>query len=77
MEQVALIEDYQVAVFEALAKSAQTIQHGVRGPAVEEADHWHRRLLCACRERPHNSRAAENGDEVAALHVAHLPRQLA
>ena len=31
--------------FEALAKSAQTVHRRIRGPGVEDPDHWHRRLL--------------------------------
>src|SRR5215813_7276092 len=36
--------------------------------AAEESDHRHRRLLRARRERPHDRRAAEQRDELAALH---------
>src|SRR5262249_14295671 len=36
-------------------------------PAVEIPDHRHRRLLRPCRERP-RCRAAEQGDEPAAVH---------
>src|SRR5262249_4727121 len=36
---------------------------------IEEADHGHRRLLRARRERPRNCRAAEQSDELAALDV--------
>src|SRR5262249_29980951 len=35
--------------------------------AVEESDHRHRRLLCACCKRP-RSHAAEQRDELAPLH---------
>ena len=44
---------------ETLAKSAQTVHHSIRGPGVEDADHRHRRLLRARRERPRRRRAAE------------------
>ena len=37
-------------------------------PAVEQADHRHRRLLRARRERPRRCRAAEQRDELAPLH---------
>ena len=39
-------------LFQALAKSAQTVRVRVRRCGVEEPDHWHRRLLRARRERP-------------------------
>src|SRR5262249_26091486 len=35
---------------------------------VEKSDHRHRRLLRARRERPRDGRAAEQRDELAALH---------
>ena len=40
---------------------------GRRRPAAQEADHRHRRLLRARRQRPRR-RAAEQGDELAPLH---------
>jgi hypothetical protein len=45
--------------FEALAKSAQTIHHRIRGSGIEDPDHWHRRLLRARHGRPRHRRAAE------------------
>jgi len=57
---------HKAVVFEALAKSAQTVQHRVRGPAVEKPDHRHRGLLRARRKRPQR-RAAEQRDEVAPI----------
>jgi hypothetical protein len=36
------------------------------------SDHRHRRLLRARRERPRRRRAAEKGDELAALHLEPL-----
>src|SRR5262249_36728558 len=36
--------------------------------AIEKSDHWHRWLLRASRERPCHRRAAEQADELAALH---------
>src|SRR6266446_3908208 len=45
------------------------MEHGINfRPAAEESDHWHRRLLRPRRERPRRCRAAEQRDEVAALH---------
>ena len=41
-------------------------------PRAEEADHWHRRLLCARRERPRSRRAAEQRNEIAAFHSIKL-----
>ena len=38
------------------------------GLPVEKPDHRHRRLLCACRERPRGRRAAEQRDERAPVH---------
>jgi hypothetical protein len=38
-------------------------------PTVEEPDHRHRLLLRVRRERPRGCRAAEQSDELAALHV--------
>src|SRR5262249_30578364 len=34
--------------------------------AGEKSNHWHRRLLCSCGERPRGCRAAEQRDELAA-----------
>src|SRR5262249_32151296 len=36
--------------------------------AAEESDHWHRRLLRACRKRPRRRRAADQRDEFATSH---------
>jgi hypothetical protein len=55
-------------VFEALAKSAQTLRHPVRRSGVEESDHRYRRLLRARRERPSDRRCAEQRDEIASFH---------
>jgi hypothetical protein len=38
---------------------------GMLSSTVEESDHRHRPLLCARRERPRASRAAEQRDEIA------------
>jgi hypothetical protein len=43
---------------------------GSRG-ASEKSDHWHRRLLRLCRERPGRCRAAKQRDELAAPQVEH------
>src|SRR5262249_40104356 len=42
-------------------------------PPAEPADHRHPGLLRPRRERPHSHRAAEQSDEVAALHCQPLP----
>jgi hypothetical protein len=39
---------------------------------MEESNHWTRQLLRACRERPCDGRAAEQRDELAALHSVSL-----
>jgi hypothetical protein len=51
-------------VFEALAKSAQTLRHPIRRSGVEESDHG-QCMLRARRERPCGRRAAEQCDERA------------
>src|SRR5262249_44807335 len=56
--------------FQALAKRRQNVCILAGPPAVEKSDHWHRRLLRACCERPCGRRAAKKGDELAALHLA-------
>src|SRR5262249_26298193 len=53
---------------EALAKSAQIIPEGLGRLGMQKSNHRHRRLLRACRERPRDRRAAEQGDKLAALH---------
>src|SRR5262249_25329468 len=55
-------------VLEALAKSAQTVLNSLRRSVIKEADHRHRRLLRARRERPRGDRAAEQRDELAPFH---------
>jgi hypothetical protein len=52
-------------IFEAPAKSAQTVREPVGRLAVEESDHRHRSLLCACGHWPRGRRAAEQRDELA------------
>ena len=42
-------------------------------PGAEEADHRHRRLLRARRNRPRRSRAAEDGDELTLVHSITSP----
>jgi hypothetical protein len=39
---------------------------------AEKPDHWHCGLLRACRERPRDRYAADNGDEIAPSHVFRL-----
>src|SRR5262245_64674071 len=55
-------------VLEALAKSAQTVLDSLRRSVIKEADHRHRALLRARRERPRGRRAAEQRDELAPPH---------
>jgi hypothetical protein len=55
-------------LLEALAKSPKTVHHRVRGPGVEDPDHWHRWLLRLHRERPRRRRAAEQRYELAPFH---------
>ena len=40
----------------------------IRQSGIDEADHWHRRLLRARRERPRSRRAAEERDELTPRH---------
>src|SRR5215472_6377868 len=56
------------ALPEALMECCQRIGGLAWRAAAEEANHGHRRLLRAHRERPRDSRAAEQCDELAALH---------
>ena len=51
-----------------LGGTQQTIRPRSVRRAVEDSNHWHRRLLRARRERPRRRRAAEQRDELAALH---------
>src|SRR5262245_41781009 len=53
---------------EALAECSRQRCKGTRRAGVKEPDHRHRRLLRARRERPRRRRAAEQRDELAALH---------
>jgi hypothetical protein len=58
----------EAALLQTTVKSAETIcDHHVERLAVEEPDHWHRRLLRARGERPRDRRAAEQRDELAPL----------
>src|SRR5262249_24787440 len=52
---------------QAAAKCGHVFRPFRRRHAVQDSDHWHRRLLCAGRERPRR-RAAEQRDELASLH---------
>jgi hypothetical protein len=68
----AVVDRYVLALdiagfFEALAKSAQPLGNRFGRSDLEKSDHRHRRLLRARRERPRGHRAAEKGDELAAL----------
>jgi hypothetical protein len=57
---------------QALAECAETAHHQVRRFGAEEPDHWHRRLLRACRKRSYHRRAAQKRDELAALQLIEL-----
>src|SRR5262249_59053934 len=54
-------------LFQSSAEIAQTLRDNVGRSGVEKSDDRHRRLLRARRERP-SRRAAEQRDELAALH---------
>src|SRR5262249_19623355 len=60
-------------VLEVQAECAQTVRHRVRRSGVREPNHRHRRLLRIRRERPRRSRAAEQRDGFAPLHVWMAP----
>src|SRR5262249_993084 len=66
------VSAFDIAGFgEALAEGAQAASVPVRQCAAEKADHWHAILLRSSRERQGGggrSRAAEQCDELAALH---------
>src|SRR5262249_8840324 len=55
-----------VGFLQALAKCTQSVHIHISRCTLEEADHRHRRLLRARRERPRDRRAAEQRDERAA-----------
>src|SRR5262249_919347 len=55
-------------LFQPLAERAQTDRVRVRRRVAKEPDHRHRWLLRLRRERPCGCRAAEQRDELAALH---------
>src|SRR5262245_57404589 len=55
---------------EAFTERGGNARGGIGRPNGDEADDRHRRLLRARRERPH-CRAAEQRDELAALHRCH------
>src|SRR5262249_37858387 len=68
------IFDRDVAAFDiagfgqALVERSQARSIGVGRQAAEIADHRHRSLLRACRERPRRRRTAEQRYELAAVH---------
>src|SRR5262249_53310061 len=51
-------------VLQSLAERGHTVRIVPRRPRVEKADHWQRRLLRACRERP-RGRPGEQREEFA------------
>src|SRR5262249_20335367 len=59
-------------LLESLTKFAQDLGVAVKRCRVEHTDHGHL-LLRPCRERPRRRRAAEQRDELAALHVWMAP----
>ena len=54
---------------EAFTERSGKARGGLGRPAADEADHRHRRLLRARRERPRRRRAAEQRDELASPHI--------
>src|SRR5262245_40714340 len=68
----AVFDDYVAtldipSLVQALTECGREFRENGRRPAIEKTDHRHRRLLRARRERP-RSRAADERDEIAALH---------
>src|SRR6516225_2157917 len=53
---------------ETLTESVNDAVRLARRSRAEPSDHRHRRLLCACRERPRGCCAAEKRDELAPVH---------
>jgi hypothetical protein len=56
----------RLSLGEALLESARTSTISFRPITMEKSNHWHRPLLCPCRQRPRRCRTAEKGDELAA-----------
>src|SRR5262249_52903500 len=54
---------------QAAAETGHPGSERLRRLSTQESDHRHRRLLCAHHERPRSRRAAEQGDELAPLHL--------
>jgi hypothetical protein len=59
------------ALLQPLMECCECIGGLARGPTAEKADHRHRRLLRTRRERPRDSRAAKQPDDIAPTHVEH------
>src|SRR5262249_38077291 len=55
-------------LLQGLSKRAQTLHVVLKRCGAEKPDHRHRRLLRARRERPRDSRAAEQCDERTSVH---------
>src|SRR5262245_47279341 len=51
-----------------VAERSRKARQSIRRPAIDEPHHRHRWLLRARRERPRSGSAAEQRDELAALH---------
>jgi hypothetical protein len=62
----------ETCLAEASAVRSYLTRETFRRPAVEKADHRHRRLLRARRERPRCRNAAEQSDELAPLQLTEL-----
>ena len=60
-------------VVEGLPERSAAVRGFLGRLAADEPNHWHRRLLRVCRERPRRRRAAEKRDEIAASHDVQPP----
>ena len=58
---------------QALSKSRNQMDARLERAIMKESNHRHRRLLRPRRERPRGCRAAEQRDELAAVHVWMAP----
>src|SRR5947209_13196870 len=51
-----------------LVETLHEMHKCIERPTVEKPDHWHCRLLCARRDRPHD-RTAEKANELTSPHI--------
>jgi hypothetical protein len=58
---------------ETLAERGYHVRDVFRRQDVDEANHWHRRLLRTRRKRPRARRTAEKRNELASFHCLMLP----